>query len=378
MLNPAYPAARAVAVRVHDYFAKLFERAGSMASSFPPLPEAAAIETVIDTAFWASLRREEGYVPHISLALIAEPHARHPLCFARPLPLVPWQLAKLAPAVERKGIHLGVAPESGRLVVWGTSWTVPPNAVVVEVIAPGLLVVKHRRSEESAKFANIAVLEGDRVKLIDQGVPRQPDCPGVLTSFFGYDSVAQWVDSADILVPFATSMRAHGRGGALLVVPAGSDHWRESIVEPIPYGVEPAFGELAAFLGTPEARAGLDGRSERLLRAIDALAGLTAVDGATIMTTRYELLAFGAKIGRRGTLPPVEKLVYSEPVEGSRPEVIHPVQLGGTRHLSAAQFVQDQQDSVALVASQDGRFTVFTWSPAKRMVVAYRVDSLLL
>ena len=33
-----------------------------------------------------------------------------------------------------------------------------------------------------------------------------------------------------------------------------------------------------------------------LKRAVDAIAGLTAVDGATIINDRYDLLAFGAKI----------------------------------------------------------------------------------
>ena len=58
-------------------------------------------------------------------------------------------------------------------------------------------------------------------------------------------------------------------------------------------------------------------------------------------------------------------MIVTEPVEGARPEVVSPAQLGGTRHLSAAQFVRDQHDSVALVASQDGRFTVFAWSPCE-------------
>ena len=57
---------------------------------------------------------------------------------------------------------------------------------------------------------------------------------------------------------------------------------------------------------------------------------------------------------------------------------MHPSQLGGTRHLSAAQFVHDQRDAVALVASQDGRFTVFAWSPCEDMVHAHRVEALLL
>ncbi len=51
---------------------------------------------------------------------------------------------------------------------------------------------------------------------------------------------------------------------------------------------------------------------------------------------------------------------------------------GGTRHLSAAQCVHDQRDATALVASQDGRFTIFKWSPCEEIVHAHRVDALLL
>jgi hypothetical protein len=60
------------------------------------------------------------------------------------------------------------------------------------------------------------------------------------------------------------------------------------------------------------------------------------------------------------------------------PAIVHPSELGGTRHLSAAQFVQDQRDSVALVASQDGRFTIFAWAPNEQAVRAHRVETLLL
>ena len=53
----------------------------------------------------------------------------------------------------------------------------------------------------------------------------------------------------------------------------------------------------------------------------------------------------------------VEQVTVTEPIEGNMALTVHPTQLGGTRHLSAAQFVHDQQRAVALVASQDGRFT---------------------
>jgi hypothetical protein len=48
--------------------------------------------------------------------------------------------------------------------VWGTVSVIPPLCLVLEVTTPGLLVVKHHRGEESGKFVNVAVLEGDRIR----------------------------------------------------------------------------------------------------------------------------------------------------------------------------------------------------------------------
>ena len=117
---------------------------------------------------------------------------------------------------------------------------------------------------------------------------------------------------------------------------------------------------------------------EALATAVDTIAGLTAVDGATIITDDYDLLAFGAKISRREGSARVEAVTVTEPIEGTVATTLNPSELGGTRHLSAAQFVHDQPDAVALVASQDGRFTIFAWSPCETMVHAHRVEALLL
>ena len=72
------------------------------------------------------------------------------------------------------------------------------------------------------------------------------------------------------------------------------------------------------------------------------------------------------------------EIILTEPVLGSVPERVHPASIGGTRHLAAAQFVHDQHAAVALVASQDGNFTVFRWSEALQVVHAHRIDVLLL
>lgn len=378
MTEPAYPAARAVAATVQAHFAQHLSTARARGRrELAPLPDAHAIEAIIDAAFWASLRREEGYTPKISLAFLPPEQVAQALRFERLLPLSPYALSRLAPAVERPGIHLGVWPQDGELCVWGTTRILPRFCMVLEVIEPGLLVIKYRRGKETGKFVNVVVLKGDQIKVVDEQGTSLPDCPALLTPLLGFGSSASWADSVNVLVQLAVSMRAHGRGGSLLVVPQGSKSWWESVVHPVSYSVAPTYTELAELM-----RRDTHDRDqlwqEALIDAVEAIAGLTAVDGATVISDQYELLAFGVKIRRRDGGAQVEQAVVTEPVIGNTAAVIHPVQLGGTRHLSAAQFVQDQQDSVALVASQDGRFTVFAWSPCEAMVHAHGVESLLL
>ncbi|HYO90344.1 MAG TPA: hypothetical protein VEQ40_01855, partial [Pyrinomonadaceae bacterium] len=254
----------------------------------------------------------------------------------------------------------------------------PRLCFVLEVIEPGLLVVKYRRGQEAGKFINVVVLKGDQIKTADEAGTSLSDCPALLTPLLGFSSPASEDNSVKVLVQLAASMRAHGRGGSLLVVPHNSDAWQESIVQPVSYSVVPPFSELADLM-----RQEADERNKRLwqealIDAVEAIAGLTAVDGATVISDEYELLAFGAKIGRRDGGAQVEQVIVTEPIVDGVISVTHPLQLGGTRHLSAAQFIQDQRDSVALVASQDGRFTVFAWSPCEEMVHAHRVETLLL
>lgn len=351
MSRLSYPPANFVAATIAEHF----RRHGAELA-----PDAATIERIIDAAFWASLRREEGRAPTISLAYLPREAAGTALFVERPLGLDPTTLTKLAPAVERPGIHLGVWENGGELTVWGATRTIPPLCFVLEVIEPGLLVIKHRRADPDGKFANVAVLEGDQVKIVDAEGTLASECPDFVTTLLGFDPASG--DSQNVLLPLALSMRGHKHGGSLLVVPCDTDAWRRSIVS-VPYSVVPPFARLR------------DGASKE---AIDAIGGLTAVDGAVILNDRWDVLAFGAKIGRTELGPFVEEVLVREPILGHKPMTVHPSELGGTRHLSAAQFVHEQRDSLALVASQDGRFTVFGWSLRSGMVHAYRVEALLL
>jgi hypothetical protein len=377
LTEPAYPAARAVALAVEEIFARNIASARQQVRDVAPTPDATAMEAIIDAAFWASLRREEAYRPKISLAFLPPEHAQHPLMFEHELALTPAILARLAPAVERPGIHLGVWRKSNELRIWGTTRTIPRFCFVLEVIEPGLLVVKYRRGRESGKYTNVVVLKGDQIKIVDERGTSLPDCPELVTALLGFGATAVTGDAVNVLVQLAASMRAHGRGGSLLVVPQTCDEWRASILEHVPYSVSPPYSELAGLLRQSPEEKSQPIWQEAFIDAVDAIAGLTAVDGAAIMTDQYDVLAFGAKIGQRGTTR-VDQAVVTEPVVGDVATVVQPLELGGTRHLSAAQFVHDQRNSIALVASQDGRFTIFAWSPCEQMVHAHRVESLLM
>ncbi|HTI60273.1 putative sensor domain DACNV-containing protein [Mucilaginibacter sp.] len=377
--EPAYKAARSVSGAIEKHFE---EQLGAAAlrgeTNLAPAPQSRSIAAIIDTAFWTSLRKEEGRSPKISLAFLLPEQSEQPLVFEKRLRLTPEILTKLAPAVERSGIHLGVWQDDGELYIWGTTHTIPGFCFVLEVIEPGLLVIKHRRVDGFGKYVNVAVLKGDEVKIIDEGAINYPDCPALLSSLLGFSAQTSWSNPVNIHVQLAVSMRAHGHGGLLLIVPSDSEQWRESIIDPISYAISPSFMGLANLMKQDVDKKSLALWLEELAREIDCVAGLTAVDGATIINDRNELLAFGAKITRPYGSETVKEIMVTEPIVDSEAQIVAPGQDGGTRHFAAAQFVYDQRDAFALVASQDGRFTIFSWSPCDEIVHAHRVDTLLM
>src|SRR5205823_5421939 len=110
-------------------------------------------------------------------AFVPPDRVEKPLTFGTRLRLEPDVLTRLAPAVSRRGIHLGVWRFGDDLCVWGATRSVPTWCFVLEVAAPGLLVVKYRRAEPSKKFGNVAVLDGSSVKFIEPQIPVSPEAP---------------------------------------------------------------------------------------------------------------------------------------------------------------------------------------------------------
>src|SRR5919205_199720 len=246
--DPTYQAANTVAPIVEAHFARHLEEARRLGEDgLAPQPDAQSIAEIINATFWASFRPEEGRFPKISIAYLPPEQAGQPMVFEHPLPLTAGVLMKLAPAVERPEIHLGVWNHGDELRVWGTTRSIPSFCFVLEDIEPGLLVVKHRRLDGIGKYANVAVLKGEVVKVIDEKGTSLPDCPALLKALLAFTAAATNgpQHSLNMLVQLAASMRAHGHGGILLVVPSGTDRWRDSIAQPILYSITPAFSALS-------------------------------------------------------------------------------------------------------------------------------------
>src|SRR6185295_18373152 len=285
--HPTYYAAKKVAPVVEAHFKRNLAEARKLGEDdLAPEPNEASIAAIINATFWASFRPEEGRFPKISIAYLSPEHAKQPMVFEHPLPLTAGVLTKLAPAVERPEIHLGVWNHGDELKVWGTTRSIPSFCFVLEDIEPGLLVVKHRRLGAFGKYANVAVLKGEQVKVIDEKGTSLPDCPALLRALLAFTAAATNGPNHpfNVLVQLSTSMRAQGHGGTLLVVPSGSERWRQSIAQPILYSITPPFAGLSKLLRhQPPEVEDRRGWEIALGRTVDTIGGLTAVDGATII-----------------------------------------------------------------------------------------------
>src|SRR5205085_4270461 len=95
--NPTYQAAVTAAPTIEEHFRRhRYEAQRQGEANLAPQPDAAAIAAIIDAAFWASFRPEEGRFPKISIAFLPPDQAAQPLVFERSLHLNAAVLTKLA------------------------------------------------------------------------------------------------------------------------------------------------------------------------------------------------------------------------------------------------------------------------------------------
>jgi hypothetical protein len=353
------------------------------------------------------IARPGEFDPHLG-----PPEGLHALVFDEPVPYTPEELRRLAVAAKYHRALVGVCPLSadGQCGIWGMlqsgpGWlqiaqggrgpapTAPPSALLVRVLGPGRLSVG-RGSSTLAELRG-GVVGGPAMDLFrSQWMPAQfAAIRAELAQLHAEaresarSSGERWADlgpdvirlvSQAMVRRFLTAMVSAHHGGTVIILPPESaeDAVRGAGPLRLKYGFrddEPRrrYRQLILGLMRTIARAGGSAgsasvdvdtyaslRDDELAHLRDAIfemsqliAALSEVDGAVVLTKRFELLGFGAEIV--GDLPNLRHVYRALDLEADD-RVAEPLVADGTRHRSAYRLCSRLPGALALVVSQDG------------------------
>ena len=361
--------------------------------------------------------------PTVFAAHRGPPYGVHRLIFEQPRPLDAHELRRLSQAAKYHRALLGVHPaKGGALEIWGIVYTGPrwlhvsqggrgvhaslPPLPVVSVSGPGRVTV-------SKGLAPVARLAGGRLSEPEHDVLDSVWLPrmfaDVRSGIWAQHEAAR--DAA--AVPWAevdpefvrqlglhfvrrivATIRAAKHGGTIVLVPpaeAASFSEEDTLItlkhrfvdeEPrrryaaLMVRTLNALAEVCAPLVAPGAKVGWNEHTsladplvaeldEALYEVAHLIAALADIDGAVVMTRRFEILGFGGVIA--GELPDVARVARALDVEGEH-RIRERTDLVGTRHNAVYRLCAAHRDTLAIVISQDGGTRFVRW---KDDVVTY-------
>jgi hypothetical protein len=339
-------------------------------------PNKEQLTEFIEIAFWASIRKEEGRELKFAVGYhnpINEHFSYY--SFEQSLAYNVRNITKLAPAIGsfEKAMLVGHF-EKDKMEIWGFSdRSIAP--LVIKVIDPGQLIISFFNNVLLSN-TNLAVISGDQSKLI--AYDKLNYSSFIWETLEPSDKKANYSIFSDLkikaILEIAKIMRSFGHGGALIIVP-DDNGWLTFVDNSMKFAPKSRFTDATVTLDTliksGEQDKTINNRIDEekylesyLNKSLRTIAQMTCVDGATIITRNLEVLGFGVKL-IANTKP--EYLFKLDPLGNDRVNIeeIKIEQLGGTRHQSAAQFVFNQPESIAIVVSQDGFVTSIAWGKTK-------------
>jgi transcriptional regulator with XRE-family HTH domain len=359
----------------------------------PPTHE--QLRDLIEVAFWASLRSNEGRPTRVRVAVASRTMIPDAVALALPVEYDEPQVAKLAHVVPADGC-LAVSVSEGALRIWGIARTRPGSwidTVAAEISGPGTIRVDLGPFQPFAVFCgrSVSMIGGTRTNLaghLQRTLRKNLPVTGVL------ETQAVWRECL-ALAHLARLIVDEGHGGTLLIVPTEEGDWADSL-DPFAFRFSKPDNTIRDWIrrdltdGTTRAETSLrvsesnlsDGdknivfgalshssRSIRdVLRPVVSLAGC---DGAIVLTRDLQVLGFGAKIRIRSDA--ATQVCMFRPHPGPQQVVSSPLEdLGGTRHQSAARFVSARREAVAIVISHDRHMSVAHWDHSHESVFVVR------
>lgn len=384
---------------VNAEFARSSTQIGDQINPTPP-PE--AVRELLRVCFVASLKREEGRITEFDLALYSrQSDSKIPYRYSRytkiftlmefevPRELTPGELVRLAPACDSKKtlILAQWAADGAGSCLWGLADVGGPDdgsfgplrEFRIRGHAPGDLSVSVRgrticryrdgkiQVPEAGLINRGAIYEFFRATSLDFAEHIlastnhvEKPCPLAERDerAFGYLAIIQ--DLAD-------GMQQLGHGGCILIIPESNFEgvwdnltskykcenesiWTQLVGRWIYYYHRNAmrFKSTADELFSAESQ--LHEMETGLRNSVAGVTALTGVDGAVLMTRKFQLLGFGCVVPLREQTK--YRVFRSADRRGEHLERIVPNEYG-TRHRSAFEFCYRFSPSVAIVVSSD-------------------------
>lgn len=380
---------KAIADLVYGEWTDAPSAPGFCPSERPPLN---VLTNLMNVCFFASLRREEERLTQFDLALCSPAElseaefgfskftkAYRLIRFESPRKLTVDELVRLAPACnpEKTIILVGCEHETRELFLWGVvdmGWR--PSVIAARLVelrvrasGPGeLRVTVHGRVRCTFKDGRISYPQRGLIhsghiydffkdtsaqlcQMVTDATGRETDDTALLLRGSrpqGYLFVLQEI---------IERLQQLQHGGCLLIVPElPSCQSVPHTTVKYPCQDDTVWNYLCGRLILRDQFQKEDVESG-LRDALDALVRLTAVDGAVLLTRKFELLGFGAVVQLAQHTN--YRVFRCHDRHGAQATEI-PVESFGTRHRSAFEFCFRCTPSVAIVASQDGDVKLVT------------------
>ena len=343
--------------------------------------------------FLSSITVEEGRAVKGSICICSSEDAPLSRAFQEAVPVSVKAIVALLTASPRSSlaVHNGEdGPE-----IWGVLDSVPMFSLRVRIAAPGVIVA-------SSAQGVVAVLQSGKIQ-IPEPLNEQTFMSIVAEALNSALPFPDRLMQAELLLQVVATMYRQGHGGALVFVPSSTRNlWEEHISfaykfkdsstlilqerlqEFVTANREAKKIEMQFMMGqtiempslAPLHIKAVESHRALLDLTLLSIGDLSAIDGALVMDDTLKVLGFGAKLQNSGleefNVINYDPLISKNTSSGVIGEVLITELFSGTRHQSAARFVNENNDAMVFVASQDGRLTLFVWATNDSRVMAVR------
>lgn len=382
-------------IKLIDQQLEHLRKIGNPAFAISPLLSREQLSALTETAFWASLRSEEGRPTRLFIVIADPGKLSGTTIFAQHVPYDEGHIVKLAQAVASDdSLIVSVINGELRIVGFCRGRSSPGlDAITLEISDVGSIRVG------VGPYKAFAVLDGRTDTSVEGtsisfAAQIQKALKKKLPSDDMLETQAAWRECLLIATLARHVLTAH-HGGAILIVP--DDHGSHlASLNPFEYRLDSTDSRIPDAVrrelrisqkqaeaiqkvfesslpdeiktAVSEATMNRPWYIDQDLRSVAALAN---VDGAVVITERLQVIGFGAKIVFAGSDSPSICLFRAKP--GLQPVENSPLNsVGGMRHQSAARFVAMHPECVAIVISQDGSVSLISWSEELKSVAVVR------